>query len=267
MISMNLSDGSCVAIGDFVRRQTKGSAYSYYDGSWEDVVRLVVENWDSREPGYREGVVLVPVPADHFYSMTVQAGEHGPQLRAIFGARRDGEKGFVRVFGQNCKPLPACYVRIVCYHRDVLVESGEKIFPGVDWEIISLNASVQENEPMHPITMARNFLGKPGGSNAIYTAEQFAESIWYWMDKVQVDPSEAKMRFELAPRVRVLELEPYVKKILIALGCPEMLVTDESTVGDLPGETTTMLWTWMTVSGSDFIVDLAQRLKKRGGGG
>ena len=33
---------------------------------------------------------------------------------------------------------------------------------------------------MDPVTMARNFLEKPGGTFAPYTAQQFAEAIWFW---------------------------------------------------------------------------------------
>ena len=33
---------------------------------------------------------------------------------------------------------------------------------------------------MHPVAMARNMLGLPGGSEATYTAEEFATAIVYW---------------------------------------------------------------------------------------
>jgi len=181
-----------IAVGSFVMRQKKGSGYSYYDGPWCDVVKFVADAWSFRKPGYRDGVTLVRVPSCCFYTSTVQATECAPKLRAICGARREGEKPYVKVFGQGCEPLPARYVQVVCYRRDVLEEGGDTVPEDVDWTIISVNASAQEDEPMTPVTMARNFLGEQGGTKAEYTAQQFAESIWYWMDKVQLDPSEGK---------------------------------------------------------------------------
>ena len=38
----------------------------------------------------------------------------------------------------------------------------------------------QEEEPMDPYTMARNFLHLKGGTKGDFTAEQFAQSIVYW---------------------------------------------------------------------------------------
>jgi hypothetical protein len=39
-----------------------------------------------------------------------------------------------------------------------------------------------ENEPMHPMTMARNMLEKSGGTKAEYTGQQFAVALWFWRE-------------------------------------------------------------------------------------
>ncbi len=52
---------------------------------------------------------------------------------------------------------------------------------------MSINAELQKNVPMHPLTMARNYLVKKGGTKGRYTAAQFAEAIWYWSQHSQVD--------------------------------------------------------------------------------
>jgi hypothetical protein len=36
---------------------------------------------------------------------------------------------------------------------------------------------------MHPLAMARNQLEKPGGTKGEYTAQQYAEAIWFHSQK------------------------------------------------------------------------------------
>jgi hypothetical protein len=43
---------------------------------------------------------------------------------------------------------------------------------------------------MDPLTMARNMLAKPGGTPCDYTAEQFAEAVWYWSRRAAARPRE-----------------------------------------------------------------------------
>lgn len=63
-MSMSSTDAPTVEVGSFVRRQTRESRFSYFDGSWEQLEALVVAYWSERKPGYRDGVVLVPVPVE-----------------------------------------------------------------------------------------------------------------------------------------------------------------------------------------------------------
>ena len=51
---------------------------------------LVKESWDSQEPGFRDGVILVSVPVDRFYSGVVQL-EEGQPLFGNFAPRKKGE--------------------------------------------------------------------------------------------------------------------------------------------------------------------------------
>ena len=71
-----------------MRRQTRESRFSYYDGSWEQLEALVADHWSERKPGYRDGVVLVPVPVEGFYSAVVET-EPGDQFTTIMEARRE----------------------------------------------------------------------------------------------------------------------------------------------------------------------------------
>jgi hypothetical protein len=43
---------------------------------------------------------------------------------------------------------------------------------------------------MNPLTMARNFLEKPGGTFCEYTAREFAEAVYYWSRRAGLEPEE-----------------------------------------------------------------------------
>lgn len=162
--------------------------YSHYSGpgGWGDVIQMVRANWLSlfNRQGYKPGVRLVRVPADGFLANTIEVTESTP-LKAIFTRRREGEQAYVKVLACDCPKSPARRVEIVLYSAEVLDEDDDRS-TDCEWEIVSVNASPTDNEePMHPLTMARNFLHLPGGTKGDYTAEQFAEAIVYWSTKVQ----------------------------------------------------------------------------------
>ena len=76
--------------------------------------------------------------------------------------------------------VPCIYVDIVLYRNDVLAENNENS-TNCQWEIISINGRIEYGEePMNPLTMARNFLKLKGGTKGDFTAEDFAKSIIYW---------------------------------------------------------------------------------------
>lgn len=177
--------GKLVACGEFVKRQTLESGFSHYNGSWEDLedtVEFILSfpNKLTNEvcSGYRDGVVLVTVPASRFYSAIVSLNEKS-EMTANFAPRREGEAPFIRV-SAKAKKQPAKYAQVVLYRHDVLAENNERE-TDAEWEIVAIKARVtEEEEPMDPYTMARNFLHLEGGTKGDFTAEQFAKSILYW---------------------------------------------------------------------------------------
>ena len=56
-------------------RHTENSPRSHFGGSEEELVNLVKENLHNAKPGYRDGVILVPVPPDNFFSAIVELCE------------------------------------------------------------------------------------------------------------------------------------------------------------------------------------------------
>lgn len=169
-----------IAVNEFVTRQTRGSKFSHYEGELERVADMVQAAFGNAKPGYRDGVKLVPVPAAGFFSGVVEITPE-TKLRATFTARRPDEDPFVSVEALAGEKLPAEHVEVVIYHRDVLIEGGDKPSTDAEWEIVSINARpTPEPEPMTPMAMARNFLELPGGTKADYSAEDFARAILYW---------------------------------------------------------------------------------------
>lgn len=194
-----------IGVGKFVLRQTADSRFSHFDGTWQDLERLVDYSFSNRIPGYREGVVLVPVPATGFYSGIVEINGT-TRLIAKFEARREGEAKHIVLTALGEK-MPAKSVEIVLYHRDVLLEEADAQVGEYEWEIVSINAHATEGaEPMNPLAMARNMLGMAGGTKADYSAQQFAEAIVYWSQHAMRGEVSADDRKRDSARLSALQL-------------------------------------------------------------
>lgn len=173
-------------------------------------------------------IVLIPVPPVLFKGTTVfvlrdhlvdgglgkprQEGEESHLTNSVWGRKREiSEHEFKKVVYENrttivekdkvtgamryfvadpVEPDPIHFAKIVVYSKEALVADNGKRSTDCEWEIVSLIASEIMEQPMHMIAMARNFLGKDGGTRVNYTPEQFAESIWYWTQHCNVKKAE-----------------------------------------------------------------------------
>lgn len=180
------------AISDFVRRQTKESEFSYFEGTDDELLDLVTENFGNYKEGYRDGVVLVPVPPAGFYSSVVQL-QPGDKLVGEFKARREGEQPVKEVRAAKGEKMRAIYVDIVLYRHDVLAEGNEQS-SNADWEIISINASMDLGAPLTVGALMRNFFCEEGGTDTKMTPQEFVEALEvsraYWRDKCLLAPQE-----------------------------------------------------------------------------
>lgn len=168
-----------IGINAFVLRQTHDSKFSHFEGSAQQVANMAKDFFARAKQGYRDGVVLVPVPLKGFFSGVVEVSPD-TELRATFGARREGETSFVSVEAVGADKLPAKHVDLVLYRRDVLLEDGDASTE-CEWELVSINARpTEEPEPLTPMAMARNFLKLEGGTEGDYSAKEFADAILYW---------------------------------------------------------------------------------------
>ena len=181
-----------IIANSFVTRQAPESSFSHYDGDFESLARLVEENiFENRQQGYRDGVVLVDVPPNGFYSGIVQL-QSGDNLKGEFSSRRDGEDPRKHIVTEGEK-LPAKSVQIVLYASAVLAEDGDNEL-SVDeghWEIISINASPSEDEvPINPMTLMHNHFGSDGGTDTNLSDKEFvkilSEGFEFWKDKAMI---------------------------------------------------------------------------------
>ncbi len=180
---------------DFARdRYPRGGGRTYFDGDPAELLDLIRDRWDLRTPGSgRDGldeVVIVPLPPERFVCGTIRVGPE-TALHAEFHRRQPHEDGYVRITAEGPRE-PARHAGVVLYSAETLLENGGERSGDCDWEIVCLLASPDPDEPMDPLTMARNMLAKPGGTPCEYTARQFAEAVWYWSSRA--DAQEPRSR-------------------------------------------------------------------------
>jgi len=162
-----LDESDTIAVSSFVKgRHTPEEPHSHFDGTWDellDVVNNAKKNESNIIPGYRDGVLLVIVPAKRFLTSIVP-NESVERFNVEYTPRKKGEKPVLKISSFGDK-TPAVYVEIVLYSHETLTESSEASCDA-DWEVISINASpINEAIPMNNTTRARNVLCEPGGTD------------------------------------------------------------------------------------------------------
>lgn len=173
-------------------RHQEGMGFSYFSGHDVELISIIHENWDKRVIGDGadsiDDVCVVPVthPMDigKFICTTVPV-QKDMNLNAKVTRRQPNEHYFVKVESGD-DPVCTKFAKVVLYASHELLKNGGKRSTDCDWEIVCIIASPVEKEPMHPLACARNMLGKPGGTPRTYTAQEFAESIWYWSQYVSL---------------------------------------------------------------------------------
>ena len=168
---------------DFARERNRpGGSHSWFKGEPDELLDRVRENWARRLPGTgREDldtVVRVPLPPERMVCASVLVDEDSA-LSARFERRQDGEDGHVRVLADGPREK-ARHAFAVLYSAATLIENGGRRSGDFDWELVALIAAPVAEEPMNPLTMARNYLEKPGGTHCDYSAREFAEAVYYW---------------------------------------------------------------------------------------
>ena len=156
------------------------------------IIDDVKRKWDLRTPGAGRNdttkVCLVPLDECflHLFKGRLIPISEVDITQGRIVKRQPKEDAFVDITAYGYA-LENNYVTAVLYSNDTLLENNGDSTDLFDWEIVAINASPFKNEPMEPITMARNYLQKVGGTFAPYSAEDFAKSIYFWSQYVKID--------------------------------------------------------------------------------
>lgn len=174
-----------------LKNSVKSKGCSYTKLLPKEVVALVENSWDNQEPGDGETdcsrKILVSVPPEGFFLPPRANLVEGMPIQAEVVKRQAHEDPYVQIFVTpedaakfGYTEQPAKSVKIVLYSAEALTENNEKRSTDCQWEIVAILCSENEGEtePMAPLTMARNFLEKEGGTKSVYTAQEFAEAIY-----------------------------------------------------------------------------------------
>ena len=195
-----------------IEKHTKKDSATPWPWPKELLVNLVKKHWTSRVPGTgrtdTDKVIVIPMEETqedlqalftcnwiHINNLdwyqkieaevvTRQAGEDPYVSMSTIDADSNNIRS--RATKGKGKTEPVRFAKVVLYSKEALLENDGKSSGDFDWEIVAVLAGPWEKEPMMPLTMARNFLNKSGGTFAPYTAEQFAESIYHWSQYIRV---------------------------------------------------------------------------------
>jgi len=129
-----------IKLNEFVKRQTKESEFSHFNGTWDQLINKVIRNFEAGRitPGYRDGVILVQVEPDDFFSAVVEL-EEGDKIEGEFKRRREGEEPRLSYRVTNKGKQQAKAVDVVLYRHDILAEDNDNSTEA-EWEVISINA-------------------------------------------------------------------------------------------------------------------------------
>jgi len=177
---------------NFALKQNEKGKHSTFTGKPDALIRLVKKHWKKRAAGSGRTdlskVVIVPIEETKLYRWFSSPWANIADvsyLRAKIVRRQPHEDPYIEVHGRGPK-LPVKYAKVVLYSAEALLENDGERSGDFDWEIVAILAGPWDNEPMSPLTMARNYLQEAGGTYAPYTAEQFAESIYFWSQFTKV---------------------------------------------------------------------------------
>lgn len=146
--------------------------------------------------GYRNGVIIVPIPTEHFSGRIVTLQE-GDILTGSFTRRQPGEtprkevrmavtatqghKLYKETQDKQVKEFttdPLVAVDAVLYHKDVLAEGNENSDPSADYEVIAFLTKISlEEQPMPPETLMANHFLSDGGTATNMSPEKFEEAL------------------------------------------------------------------------------------------
>jgi hypothetical protein len=159
-----------VGVSNFVKRQTKDSKFTHYQGDWIDLSKKTAEEFKKGNyiKGYRDGVFIVHMPlaeSSLFLTYNEYPMFEGMRIDAQWGKTPGREHEPAKLQLNILEPkIPCRYVDIIIYAKEVLLEDKDEI-TGADFDIVSINGRIsREAPPMDPMTLVRNWLHLEGGT-------------------------------------------------------------------------------------------------------
>lgn len=180
-----------IHITSFVCRQTAASAFSHWTISDTELLERIHRNFPNGKNGYRDGVLLIPIEPDGFFSGVVRL-KSGDLLVGEYKPRREGEDPRKSNYSLCGRKIPAQSVYVVLYRHDVLAEKQENE-SSCEYEIVSVNASpTLEEAPIPTGALIANHFGLSGGTDTKMSDSEFVallrKSVEFWKDKALVAP-------------------------------------------------------------------------------
>jgi len=196
-------------VSDFCKhRHGADSRFTAFYGSWEKLHDIVQLDWERRIPGYREGVVIIPVDLSEDWNTTglynkfsapvVELNEND-LFEGSYSSRVPGETprkttyvSRVNKLGAERKASTATHIDIILYSKETLAEKDEPR-TGADWDVITVLGKLSaDSQPMTPGTLMANHFGADGGSNTLMGPVEFEqalrESFDFWKNKGLLAP-------------------------------------------------------------------------------
>ena len=174
------------------RQRDPNQGLTHWEISDAELIQRIQDNWDNRRPGYREGVVLVPISSEGIKA-GIRILQPGDPLTGSYNPRREGEtpRKTLRYMTPgsiaDAKITPVS-TDVVLYHQDVLAE--DDTFIDEEWGIVTVLGKLcgaDQEEPMDPTTLMANHFHDDGGSQTGMTPEEFEKALrasyWHWRDK------------------------------------------------------------------------------------
>lgn len=142
----------------------------------QEKLEEIQNNFSQAKPGYREGVILVPInPAD--FIGQIRTLQDGDIFNGTYKPRQAGEtpRKEIRVLGN---PDPLVAVDVVLYHRDTLAEGNENSDLSADYEVVTFLTKIStEEQPMPPETLIANFFLDSGGTDTRMNDSEFVAAL------------------------------------------------------------------------------------------
>jgi hypothetical protein len=156
----------------------------------ETIVGEVTANFPKAKPGYRDGVLLVPISPENFVGQIATLRESTTLLSGTFIPRQPEEPPR-KQFVVDQQPDELVAVDIVLYSNATLAENNENSDKTADFEIIAILTKIsEEDQPLSPETLMANHFGESGGTSTKMLPEGFVaaleKSYNFWKNKAIV---------------------------------------------------------------------------------